>query len=202
MKHYIVKDTLEAYLTIGGENYFYGLTTEGSIARMMSQEDIQAGLGSKIVGVISQDEGFEISITTGVYYAETIELQMSAKLADVTDIEIMDVTEDDAGLITATPVTVAGEAMELTAGALPKNAKLQLRTLAYDSETNEVVAEIFYIFDRVSPAGEFTHDFGMGTNNVQELTFKALIPKGKSTYGRYVIVPVTKQGEYTPVVGG
>lgn len=200
MKHYIVKDTLEAFITVGEKEYFYGLTTEGSIARMMSQEDIQAGLGSKIVGVMSQDEGFEISITTGVYYADTIGIQMGAEAAAVEDIKIQKVTEDEDGLITSEEVTVAGDAIELAAGALPKNAKMQLRTLAYDSETNEVVAEIFYIFDKVAPAGEFTHDFGMGTNNVQELTFKALIPKGKKSYGRYVIVPVEGEGEYTPVI--
>lgn len=199
MKHYIVKDTLEAFLTVGEKEYFYGLTTAGSVTRNMTQENIQAGLGGKIVGVISEEEGFDISVTTGVYYADTIELQMGEVMGAVEDIKIQKVTEDEEGLVTAEEITVAGDAMELTAGAAPKNAKLQLRTLAYDSETNEVVAEIFYIFDKVAPAGEFTHDFGMGTNNIQDITLKALIPKGKKSYGRYVIVPVKGEGEYTPV---
>lgn len=200
MKHYIVKDTLEAFLTIGDRDYFYGLTTEGSIARNMTQENIQAGLGGKIVGVISEEEGFDITVTTGVYYQDTIELQMGEELQAVEDIKIQKVTEDENGVVTSEEVTVAGDAVELTAGSAPKNAKLQLRTLAYDSETNDVVAEIFYIFDRVQPQGEFTHDFGMGTNNVQDISLTALIPKGKKSYGRYVIVPVDGEGEYNETV--
>lgn len=199
MKHYIIKDTLEAFITVGDKDYFYGLTTEGSITRNMSQEDIKAGLGGKIVGVLSEDDGFDISVTTGLYYADTIELQMGEEMADVESVEIMKITEDEDGVVTSEAINVAGEVMELKAGASPKNAKLQLRTLAYDSETNEVVAEVFYIFDRVTPSGEFTHDFGMGTNNVQEVSLKALVPKGSDSYGRYVIVPVEGQGGYTPV---
>lgn len=190
MKHYIIKDTLEAYLQVGEESYFYGLTTDASITRNMSQEMIKAGIGSKIVGTISEEEGFDISITTGLYYADTLGIQMGQKSTPVTDVEIQDVSEDAEGVVTAATKNVKGDAIEFIAGSTPKNAKLQLRTVAYDPDTNEIVADIFYIFDRVSPSGEFTHSFGMGTNNVQEIAFKTLIPKGSNSYGRYVIAPV------------
>lgn len=190
MKNYIVKDTLEAYLKIGEESYFYGLTTEGSITRNMTQETIKAGIGSKVVGVINDEDGFDISVTTGLYYEDTIAIQMGESLKPVTDIEIQNIEETEDGLVTATSTKVKGDAIEFISGSIPKNAQLQLKTVAYDPDTNDIVADIFYIFDKVSPSGEFTHSFGMGTNNVQEISFKALVPKGKKSYGRYAIVPI------------
>lgn len=198
LKNYIVKDTLEAYIKVGEKDYFYGLTTEGGITRNVSQEDIKAGLGGKVVGRISDEDGFDIEVTTGLFYSDVIELQMGSELSEG-NVTIQDVQEDADGLVTVTEKEVTADVMELKSGANPKNAELQLRTLAYDPDTNEVVAEIFYIFDRVQPNGEFSHDFGMGSNNVQTISLSALVPKGSDSYGRYVIVPVTKEGEYSEV---
>lgn len=196
MKQYLVQDVLEAYIeSTNGKNYFYGLTTEASITRNMTQELIKAGIGSKVVGTLNQSDGYTVAITTGLYYEDTVELQIGEEFKAVTDVEIQKVAEAEDGTITATPETVAGNAIELESTAIPKNAKLQLRTIAYDPETQEVVAEIFWIFDKVSPAGEFTQTFGMGQNNVQEVTFNALVPKGKTSYGRYVIVPKDSEPE-------
>lgn len=190
MKQYLVKDTLEAYIeSTNGKSYFYGLTTESSITRNMTQELIKAGIGSKVVGTLNESDGYTIAVTTGLFYEDTFEILIGEEFKSVTDVEIQKVVEAEDGTITATPETVSGNAIELESTAIPKNAKLQLRTIAYDPETQEIVAEIFWIFDKVSPAGEFTQTFGMGQNNVQEVTFNALVPNGKTSYGRYIIVP-------------
>ena len=190
MKRYLVQDVLEAYIeSDNGNSYFYGLTTEASITRNMTQELIKAGIGSKVVGTLNESDGYTITITTGLFYEDTPELQIGEEFKSVSEIQVYDVVEKEDGTFTATPKTVAGNAIELEADAIPKNAKLQLRTIAYDPDTQDVVAEIFWIFDKVAPAGEFSQTFGMGQNNVQEITFNALVPKGKTSYGRYVIVP-------------
>lgn len=190
MKQYLVKDVLEAYIeSTNGKNYFYGLTTESSITRNMTQELIKAGIGSKVVGTLNESDGYTIAITTGLFYEDTFEILLGEEFKSVLDVEVQKVTEAEDGTITATPESVAGNAIELESTSIPKSAKLQLRTIAYDPDTQEVVAEIFWIFDKVVPAGEFSQTFGMGQNNVQEITFNALVPKGKTSYGRYVIVP-------------
>lgn len=188
---YLIQDTLEAYIKDSDDNtYFYGLTTEGSVSRNMTQELIKAGIGSKVIGTMNEEDGYDISVTTGIHYKDVIELQTGGQFESVTDIEVVEVKEDpDTGAVTATPKTVAGDVLELETGSIPKYSELQLRTVAYDPETNEVVADIYYIFDRVSPQGEFEHSFGMGDNNVQDVSFQALVPTGKESYGRYVIVP-------------
>lgn len=190
MKTYLVKDTLEAYIeSTNGKNYFYGLTTESSITRNMTQELIKAGIGSKVVGTLNESDGYTIAITTGLFYEDTFEILLGEEFKSVLEVEVQKVVEAEDGTVTATAETVAGNAIELESTSIPKNAKLQLRTIAYDPDTQDVVAEIFWIFDKVSPAGEFTQTFGMGQNNVQEITFNALVPKGKTSYGRYIIVP-------------
>lgn len=189
MKTYLIKDVLEAYIeSTNGKKYFYGLTTESSITRNMTQELIRAGIGSKVVGTLSDSEGYTIDITTGLFYEDTIELQIGEEFKSVSDVKVQKISVDD-GEVTATEEEVAGNAIELESTAVPKDVKLQLRTIAYDNKTQEVVAEIFWIFDRVSPSGGFTQTFGMGQNNVQEISFRALIPEGETSYGRYVIVP-------------
>ena len=189
-KTYIIKDVLEVFIkSENGKDYFYGLTTESSIVRNMTQELIRAGIGSKVVGTINDSEGYDISVTTGLHYEDTLEIQIGEEYKPVTDLSIQKITEDEAGLVTAVPTTVVGNAIELEAGAVPKNASLQLRGIAYDPDDNSIACEIFWIFPKVAPSGEFTQSYGMGTNNVQELSFKALVPKGKTSYGQYVIVP-------------
>lgn len=189
-KTFIVKDVLEAYIkSENGKAYFYGLTTESSIVRNMTQELIRAGIGSKVVGTINDSEGYDINITTGLHYEDTLEIQIGEEYKAVTDLSVQKIVEDVDGTITATPETVVGNAIELEANAVPKNCELQLRGIAYDPDDNSIACEIFWIFPKVSPSGEFTQSYGMGTNNVQELSFKALVPKGSTSYGKYVIVP-------------
>lgn len=195
-KTYIVKDTMEAFFdSANKKKYFLGLTTEASIARKMNQELLKAGIGSKVVGVLNEDDGWEVNVTTGIFYEDLVEMQIGTEFTSVTDLSVQEVAEEEDGTITATPKTVSGNALELEAGAFPKNGQLQLHTIAYDPQDNIKVADIYYIFHKAAPDGNFSQTFGMGKNNIQEVKFTPLVPKGKTSYGTYVIVPA----DQTPV---
>lgn len=190
-KTYIQKDVLEAYFSsTNGKDYFIGLTTESSLARAVTNEVIKAGIDSKVVGILQSDDGFTAEITTGLFYEDIAELQLGSEFKPVTDVEIQEITEDEDGTVTATPKTVAGNAIELEAGAFGKAGKLQLHTIIHN-EDNEVVADLYIILDKASPDSNFTQSFGMGSNNTQNVVFTGLVPKGKTSYGRYLMVPRT-----------
>lgn len=188
-KTYIAKEVMEAYFSAAdGRDYFIGLTTDSGIAREVDREIIRAGIGSKAVGVLQTDQGYTANITTGVYYEDIAEIQIGGEFKEVTEVEIQEIEEAEDGTITATPKAVSGNALELEAGAFPKAGKLQLHTIIHDDENN-VAADLYIIFDKATPDANFSQTFGMGTNNIQEVEFTALVPKGSDSYGRYVIVP-------------
>ena len=89
----------------------------------------------------------EFSVTTGVHYQEVMEMQMNSKFEAVTDLTVMDISESADGAFTATEKTVSGEVMDLNAKNLPKNYKVQLRSIAYDPDSGEEV-EYLLDFDR------------------------------------------------------
>lgn len=188
-KVYLLKDTLEVFAKNEDKHYFFGLTTEGSVRKNVSQELIRAGLNSKVVGVLQVDDGMEVSVTTGLYYKDLFELQTGTEFKDVTELEVQKVVEDEDGTITVTPDQVTGEVLELEAGAFGKNVELQLHTIAVDPETNEVVCDIYWIFPNCTPDGNLEQVFGMGTNNVQTINFTPKVPRGETSYGQYIIVP-------------
>ena len=190
MKTYIVKDTMEAFLeSTNGETYFLGLLTEASVTRNISQESIKAGINSKVIGVVQNDDGMEVSVTTGIYYKNFMEIPTGSKFANSAALAVQDVTVDAEGLVTATEKTVTGDFLELTAGAFAKNCKLQLKTIAYDPDTNEVVADIYWIFPKATPSSNFEQAFGMGVNNVQTIGFTPQVDKATDSYGQYIIAP-------------
>lgn len=186
---YLVKDVLEAFFeSTNGKDYFIGLSTESSISRAMTQELIKAGINSKTVAVLQQDDGWSAEITTGLFYEDIAEIELGGEYKAVTDLTIEEPVEGEDGTVTTTPKTVSGNAIELEAGNFPKSGKLTLHTIAYDPDTNEVKADLYYILYKAQPDGNFTQSFGMG-NNPQTLAFSALVPKGKTSYGVFCIVP-------------
>lgn len=189
MKKYIVHDVLEAFIIDKetDESYFFGWTTEGNVSRTINQEPIRAGIYNKVVGVIQTDEGMEFSVTTGVHYQEAMELQMNSKFESVTDLTVMEVSQGVDGSFTATEKTVSGEVMDLKAKNLPKNYKVQLRSIAYDPDSNEEVADIYWIFEKARPNGSLEESFVAGSNKIQTIDFTAMV--AGDSYGQYAIVP-------------
>lgn len=191
MKRYIIHDTLEAFLTdlSTGKTYFFGWTTEGNIERTVAQEPIKAGIYNKVVGILQSDDGMEFSVTTGVHYEEVMEIQMGSNFVPLSEMTIQAVTEDETGTFTAKEEAVTGQVMDLNAENLPKNYKVQLRTIAYDPDTNNEVADVYWIFDKATPDGNLSEVFSAGENKVQEVNFLGQVPIGSNSYGKYVVVP-------------
>lgn len=189
-KRYIIHDTLEAFLEDldTGKTYFFGLTTSANINKSVAQEPIRAGLHNKIVGMIQSDEGLTFGVTVGVHYDDIYEIQMGNTFAEGTA-TIQKVTESADGTFTATEEEVTGDILDLDADKLPKNYKVQLHGIAYDPETNVVVADIYWIFDKALPDGNLEETFEAGTNKTSEVNFTAQVPRGSSSYGKYVVVP-------------
>lgn len=87
---------------------------------------------------------------------------------------------------------VTADVLNLESDKFPKNYTVQLHGIAYDADTNEVVADVYWIFDKALPNGAFTANYGMGENKTDEITFTAQVPIGSNSYGKYVVVPRTQ----------
>lgn len=190
MKKYVIHDTLEAYIKEGEVERFFGLTTAANISKTITQEELKAGIHNKTFFVLSVDDGMKFSVTTGLHYQDVYEIQTGQKFNPKEDITIHKISEDAEGVMTAEELTTqAGEVLEFTAGSFPKNSYVQLKTIAYDVQTAKVCADIYYIFPKAIADGNLSEDFGAATNKTQEMTFTAMVPEGKESYGQMIIIP-------------
>lgn len=189
MKKYIIHDTLEAYLKEGDKEYFFGLTTGGNVSKAVTQEQLRAGIHNKVFAVLSVDDGMTFSVTTGLHYRDVYEIQTGQKFEPSTTLTVQDVKElPDGTLEVAEKATLAGDVLEFKSSTLPKIADAQLRTIAYDKDTNEIVADIYYIFPKSQPDGNLNEDFSAGANQTQEINFTVLADENDS-YGKIMIIP-------------
>ena len=190
MKKYVIHDTLEAYIKDGDNERFFGLTTAGNISKSVSQEELKAGIHNKTFYVLSVDEGMKFSVTLGLHYQDVYEIQTGQKFEAKTDIKIHKIVEASDGTITATEETAqAGEILDFKAGSFPKMAHVQLKTIAYDVETAEIAADIYYIFPKSQADGNLNEEFGAGANKTTEINFTALVAPGSESYGQMIIIP-------------
>ncbi|HHY96859.1 MAG TPA: hypothetical protein GYA04_02365 [Acholeplasma sp.] len=187
MKHYLIHDTLEAFLKNGDDLYFFGMTTNGNINKTVNQEFIRAGIGNKIAAVVQTENTMEFTITTGLHYHEIYEIQSGEKFSKSSEIQIQDVTIGSDGTVVATNKTVAGDVIEFKADSYPKVHSVQLRTIVYDPDTNEVVGDLYFIFDKGLPNGALNEAFEAG-NKTAEISFTALADED-GNYGKCVFVP-------------
>jgi len=183
---YLLKDTMEVFAKdIEGKTYFFGLTTEGAVRRSISQDLIRAGLKSKVVGVLSTDEAWSIDVTTGLHYKELMEIQLGSDFESGTK-TIQEVSSE--GVVSSKEVT--GDIIDLEPDRFGKTLEdVQLHTIAYDPDTNVIVADIYWNFFSAFPDGNFEQVLGAGTNNIQTTTLTPTVAKGKTNYGYYAIVP-------------
>lgn len=189
MKKYIIHDTLEAYLKEGDNEYFFGLTTGANISKTVTQDMLRAGIHNKVIGVLSVDDGMTFSITTGLHYRDVYELQTGQKFTENSEVTIQEIAEEEDGSFVATASTMlTGDVLDFTASSLPKVVDAQLRTICYDKDTNEVVADLYYVFPKAQPDGNLNEDFSAGDNQTQEISFTALSDKDDS-YGKVIIIP-------------
>lgn len=195
-KRYIVHDTMEAFLRDldTDEVFFFGWTTDANVTRSISQEEIKAGIYNKTVAVLQTDDGMEFSITTGVHYEDVMQIQLGSDFKPLTEVTVQEIEEEKDGTFKATEKKVTGDVMDLAAKALPKSYEVQLRSIAYDPDTNAEVADIYWLFHNAQPDGNLNESFSAGSNKTQEITFQAKTPQGEDTYGKYVVVPREDEG--------
>lgn len=86
---------------------------------------------------------------------------------------------------------VTGEILDLRSDAYPVAHATQLKTVAYDLNTNKIVADIYYIFPKAQPDGGINAQYQAGQNMKDEITFTAQLATGSKSYGKYVVVPRT-----------
>jgi hypothetical protein len=84
---------------------------------------------------------------------------------------------------------VSAEYLDLDATKFPKNYNVQLHGIGYDPDTNEVVCDIYWIFDKAMPNGAFTFNGDKSNPTTEEVRFTAQTPIGSNSYGKYVVVP-------------
>lgn len=188
MKHYLIHDTLEAFLKAGDDLYFFGMTTNGNINKAVNQEQIRAGIGNNVVAVMSTDNEVDFSITTGLHYHEVYEIQTGQKFVESAAVPIQDVSIDaTTGVVTATEKTVTADVLDIKADSFPANHSVQLRSIVYDPDTNKVVADIYFTFDRSLPDGALSEAFESG-NKTSEISFMAQVD-ADGNYGKVIVVP-------------
>ena len=84
---------------------------------------------------------------------------------------------------------VTGDVLSFKTTSLPKVVGLTLHTVAYDVETNELVSDLYFTFDRVLGDGNMSLSMTGATNNRGELTLRVLPTTGKE-FGKYISVDI------------
>lgn len=83
---------------------------------------------------------------------------------------------------------VTGDILTFKTDSYPKVMGVTLHTVAYDVETNEVVSDLYFTFDRVIGDGNLSMAMTGATNNVGEAMVRVLPTKGNE-FGKYISVP-------------
>ena len=189
-RKFVIHDTLEAFVKEGDSEKFFGLTTAGNITKSVSQEELKAGIHNKTFYVLSVDEGIKFSVSLGLHYQDVYEIQTGQKFEEKADVKIHKIVEAEDGTITATEDTAqAGQILDFKAGSFPKISHVQLRTIAYDVETAEIAADIYYIFPKSQSDGNLYEEFWAGAKKTTEINFTALV--SGDSYGQMIIIPRT-----------
>jgi hypothetical protein len=87
------------------------------------------------------------------------------------------------------PNDSTGNVLTLDSKKFPKNYYVELHTIAYDVNTNQVVADIFWTFNKALPNGGLQAQYEAGKSNGDDIEFTAQLLAGNSEYGTYVVVP-------------
>lgn len=86
---------------------------------------------------------------------------------------------------------VTGQAISIDATKFSTKYRAELRTIAYDVDTAEIVADVYFVFPEVLPSGEWEINLENGSVYTPEISFDALNPIGDDEIGRIIFVPRT-----------
>ena len=77
--------------------------------------------------------------------------------------------------------------LEFKTASFPKVTGIMLHTIAYDPDTDEVLADIYWDIPKASPDGNLDLAYAIQTNTATSATFRALDANGKTA--TYIVVP-------------
>lgn len=79
--------------------------------------------------------------------------------------------------------------LDLNAEEFPKPHKLQLHTIGYDPDSEQIIADIYWIFSKAKADGNLNATYNAGENQQDSLKLNCEVPIGATSYGSYVVVP-------------
>lgn len=113
----------------------------------------------------------------------------SSAVVDKT-VDVTDITEKEGEIVTVLyEQDATGQTLTIDTTAFPSKFMVEYHTIQYDADTNEVVNDLYWIFDGATPAGNFDYSFESGSAIAPEVEFTALAPLGSSRIGRVMEVP-------------
>lgn len=105
-------------------------------------------------------------------------------------VDITEIVEKEGEIVTVLyEQDATGQTLTLDTTKFPSKFMVEYHTIQYDADTNEVVNDLYWIFDGATPAGNFDYSFESGNAIAPEIEFTALAPLGSSVVGRVVEVP-------------
>lgn len=131
--------------------------------------------------------------STGTVYVfnskgEQLVLNATSITGGVIDVTELGVKEGD--IVTVLyEQDATGQTLTIDTTAFPSKFMVEYHTIQYDADTNEVVNDLYWIFDGATPAGNFDYSFENGSAISPEIEFTAIAPLGSSTVGRVMEVP-------------
>lgn len=80
-----------------------------------------------------------------------------------------------------------GDVLEFNADSYPKVHGITIHTIAYDPDTNEVVSDLYFTFDKVVGDGALSMALTGATNSITEISARVL-PDVTGLFGKYIVV--------------
>lgn len=112
------------------------------------------------------------------------------------EVDVSGVAEDGEVVQVSFTKEVKGRTVILDATRFSENYAVEYKTIEYDTETNEVVRDIYFIFHNASPSGEYELNLENGEAYTPELDFSAMAEANSDEIGR--VVEVDRNGDGTP----
>lgn len=88
-------------------------------------------------------------------------------------------------------IEVTADTLEMKSDVFSENYEVQYSTIQYDPITNVVQADIYWVFDTVTPSDNWSMQFQSGQVIAPELDFTVLTPVGSNVIGKLIEVPRT-----------
>lgn len=157
-----------------------GVEIENDTAIVTEVERLTAKDGSvTLKGEPMEDSKVQIMGVDGDY--EDVEL-------DGEEIDVSGVADDGDLVQVSYQKEIKGRTVVLDATKFADSYEVEYRTIEYDTNTNEVVRDIYFIFPNAVPSGEYELNLENGEAYTPELDFNAMAESGSDEIGRVVEV--------------